>query len=196
LSERVDSRGDISFPLLISTTDIRTPKVTQLLSSPYIELAWWIDGSANSDSTKQQFRISGIVSLVPSPHSEEVAAKLVLEGNESREWWESKRVESFKSMSAPMKASWAKPTPGSPLSLHGGPNAPNSWPTKIEAPSEEDGEGEREKKQEVWDRALRNFALVVVEALEVDFVDLGVVPNRRWRFWRGGNGWEEEEVVA
>jgi hypothetical protein len=37
---------------------------------------------------------------------------------------------------------------------------------------------------------------VVVEALEVDFVDLGVVPNRRWRFWRGGKGWEEEEVVA
>ena len=192
---------DISFPLLVSTTDIRTPKVTQLLSSPYVELAWWIDGSPNGDDeTKQQFRISGIVSLVPSPRSEEVAAKLVFEGQagskESREWWETTRVESFKSLSAHMKASWAKPTPGSPLSLHGGSDAPNSWPVKIEEPSSADSPEEGERKQELWERALRNFALVVIEPREVDFVDLGVVPNRRWRFWRGGSGWEEEEVVA
>ncbi len=30
---------------------------------------------------------------------------------------------------------------------------------------------------------MRNFALVLIEPLEADYVELGVVPNRRTRFW-------------
>lgn len=173
-----------TLPLLLSTTDIRTPKVTQLIANNKVELAWWIDG------TKQQFRVLGRVGLVPSPSFTDKGTS-----DKSSEFWEEERVKSFKSMSVHMRAVWLRPAPGSPLSEHGGHGAAKRWPKSVEEPGKDDSEEEKRRKQADWDEALRNFALVVVEPLEVDFVDMGVVPNVRWRFWKEGEGWREEELV-
>jgi len=43
--------------------------------------------------------------------------------------------------------------------------------------------------------ALRNFALIVIDPFEVDFVELGVDPNQRTKFTRDGEQWMEEIVV-
>ncbi|TFK24253.1 hypothetical protein FA15DRAFT_592657 [Coprinopsis marcescibilis] len=210
-----------STPLLLSSTDIRTPKVSQITTTPQIELAWWIDG------TKQQFRITGRAVVVPSPTQTQayrqfqlvslpqkeksgkgrgpgggeasrfgVASVQVGEGGGKAEEgfdWEKKRVEVFKSMSSHMKATWCRPTPGTPLSAHGGPDAAKKWPVKIEEPTESSSEEDKRN----WETALNNFALLVIEPSYVDFVDLGVVPNRRFEFVEVGEGkWEETELVA
>jgi len=50
-----------SLPLIVTTTDIRTPKVTQITSNSHVELVWWIEG------TQEQYRISGFASVIPHP---------------------------------------------------------------------------------------------------------------------------------
>lgn len=181
-----------SLPLLVTTTDIRTPKVAQITSNPHVELTWWIEG------TQEQYRISGSASVIPHPaHSlyrhfsdnienapkESGLASLTRESFE----WEEKRKEIFKELSAHMKASWCRPVPGTPL--QGGEKEARKWPVSIREPT--DGEGE-----ENWETALGNFALLIVDPTEVDFVELGVAPNRRTRFWKTNAGvWEEEYLV-
>lgn len=94
-------------------------------------------------------------------------------------------------MSAHMKASWCRPVPGSPLL--GGDEEAKKWPERVEEPKDGDGNEENRKN---WETALANFALVVIEPLEVDYVELGVMPNRRAKFWKNGDGvWEEQAVV-
>jgi len=63
------------------------------------------------------------------------------------------------------------------------------WPIKLEEPT---GSEPREN----WETALGNFALLVVDPNEVDYIELGAVPNRRTRFWKTSDGaWEEEALV-
>jgi hypothetical protein len=104
--------------------------------------------------------------------------------------WEEKRKEMFKGMSAYMRATWCRPIPGS--RLEGGEEEAIKWPVKVEEPT--DGDGEEARKN--WKTALENFALLVVDPNEVDFIELGVSPNRRTRFWKTSYGaWEEEALV-
>lgn len=104
--------------------------------------------------------------------------------------WEAKRVEVFRKMSAHMKASWCRPTPGSVL--EGGGEEAKRWPKKVEEPKEGDSEVVRRN----WETALGNFALVVIEPSEVDYLTMAVVPNRRFKFARAvDGGWDEVEVV-
>jgi len=109
--------------------------------------------------------------------------------------WEKKRVETFEGMSGHMRASWVRPVPGTPLP--GGYAAAKAWPESLPKLAEvEQGKGGEETKKLVKD-ALKNFALVVINPLEVDYVELGVVPNQRTHFWRerGTGEWVEEVVV-
>lgn len=190
----LSSKAAPNLPLLISSTDVRTPKVTQLTAHPDAELAWWIEG------TQQQFRIAGKAHIVPaeghilfhhflsSAESEDGSgiAALRKEGFD----WEAKRVEVFKSMPGYLKASWCRPIPGT--RLEGGQEEAKRWPVSIEEPKE----GATEEEKSNWEMALRNFALVVIDPAEVDFVELGVVPNRRTRFYTRKDGaWREEELV-
>ncbi|KAF8167325.1 pyridoxamine 5'-phosphate oxidase-domain-containing protein [Crassisporium funariophilum] len=196
------SPANISLPLLISTTDIRTPKVTQLISNSTAELAWWIEG------TQQQFRVIAKVHLVPSPshrlhaHFQSALGEagpdtgLALFKNED---WEAKRIQIFKSLSAHMKASWCRPVPGS--RLEGGQEEAKRWPERVEEPDEK-ADMPKEKYDEAkrnWETALGNFAVVVVDPVEVDFVELGVLPNLRTRFFKEKKDaetvWSEEELV-
>ena len=188
-------------PLLLSTTDIRTPKVAQLTANSTAELAWWIEG------TQQQYRITANIYLVPGPehslhsHFEHALSRsqdgtgLALFKDED---WESQRLQMFRSMSAYMKASWCRPVPGS--QLKGGQEEAKKWPERIEDPSahEDFPDDKYNENLRNWKKALANFALVVIDPIEVDFLELGVVPNRRMRFFktpRKHGLWDDEELV-
>jgi pyridoxamine 5'-phosphate oxidase len=179
-----------NLPLLLTTTDVRTPKVEQITQNSTVHIAWWIEGS------QDQFRISGTASVVPAvshplykkfdPMQGLALVELTKEGID----WQEKRREVFNGMSSHMKASWCRPPPGSVMK--GGYEEAKKWPTSIPKLGEAENEGDR-KNQEI---ALGNFALVLVEPYFVDWVQLGVVPNQRTTFTRVGKGeWVEEIVV-
>jgi len=107
--------------------------------------------------------------------------------------WEAKRVEVFESMSGHMRASWARPIPGSPILSVQGYDTAKQWPQALPKLSEV-GQGDDEKWKLVQG-ALTNFALVIIDPLEVDHVELGVVPNRRTRYEWVGDNWVEQIVV-
>ncbi|KAG6804654.1 hypothetical protein H0H93_007555, partial [Arthromyces matolae] len=65
--------------------------------------------------------------------------------------WEAQRKESFNKMSGHMKASWCRPTPGTPLNDQ---EDPKKWPVKLEEP----GEDADEETKKNWEKALENFA--------------------------------------
>jgi pyridoxamine 5'-phosphate oxidase len=96
----------------------------------------------------------------------------------------------FDTMSAHMRASWCAPVPGSVI--EGGYEASYGWRKTLPKLGEAVGE-EEERDLGV---ALGNFALVVIEPVEVDHVELGVLPYRRTTFKIDGEGrWFEEAVV-
>jgi len=92
-------------------------------------------------------------------------------------------------MSGHMKASWCRPPPGSQLEC--GYEEAKKWPQNL--PKLGEAESEEDKKN--LEMALGNFALVVIDPFEVDFVEMGVVPNQRTKFTRDGEQWIEEIIV-
>ena len=159
-----------------------------MTGNPRVEIAWWIA------STQEQFRIAGTAYIIPasshvqqgiinSPEDQEAMAELKREGFD----WEMKRRAVFDSMSGHMKATWCRPPPGSRLEGRY-EEAGKSWPKMLPKL----GSKENERELEV---ALGNFALVVIEADDVDWVEMGVIPNRRTRFMRKGGEWLEEALV-
>ena len=179
----------------MTTTDIRAPKVTQITSNPHVELVWWIE------EIQQQFRISGLASVIPhSMHplyrhflddiknasANSGLASLTREGID----WDEKRNEVFKGLSGYMRATWCRPVPGSPL--QGGEEEMKEWPVKLEEPTDADGEDSDASKN--WEMALGNFALLIVDPTEVDCLVLA--PQHRTRFWKtNGGSWQEEALV-
>ncbi|KAJ7201397.1 hypothetical protein GGX14DRAFT_371377 [Mycena pura] len=182
----VSPTDDPSHPLLLATTDVRSPKTAQLIANPHVQVVWWIEG------VQEQYRIAGRAHIVPAPKHSLYRQFMhnisqFSEGNLFD--WDAKRIEVFKSMSAFMKASWCRPVPGS--RLEGGQEEAKKWPVTLEDPKEGDEEGKR-----LWEMSLRNFALVVIEPQDIDYVELEPIPNRRTRFWRTAGGiWNEEELV-
>jgi len=89
-----------------------------------------------------------------------------------------------------MRATWCRPVPGSPLI--GGEEEANKWPVRLEEPGVDSDEGSKGN----WETALTNFALLVIDPYECDYIELGVVPNRRTKFSRTEDGdWKEEALV-
>jgi hypothetical protein len=180
-----------ALPLLVTSTDIRTPKVQQITHADTVELAWWI--SATSD----QFRISGPARVYPAPGRHPLPARAASEsdcaGIEALEAsgidWEAKRRELFDALSEQMRAVWCRPIPGTPLK--GGFEEMNDWPVKVPKPSE----AKTEKERELVELALNNYALIVIEPLNVDWVQMNIKPNRRSLFSREGVHWTDVPVV-
>ncbi|TFK49771.1 hypothetical protein OE88DRAFT_382501 [Heliocybe sulcata] len=185
-----------SLPLLLSSTDIRTPKVAELLANPgnpssLAEICMWLD------PTQEQFRIVAQTYIIPSPehpHHARLgstmgkAMKALME--EDNVDWEKKRREAYDGMSGHMKASWLRPTPGSKLA--GGYEEAKTWVERV--PNLEGAKTDEEKKN--WEKALGNFALMVFEPVRVDYVELGIQPNRRRIYVRkDGEEWTEEDVA-
>lgn len=173
-----------TLPLLLATTDIRTPKVTQLNDQRCVEIVYWVP------STVEQFRILGRASIVAEPNYRRAypdRVGIVYEALEKEGFdWEAKRVEVFDQMSGHMKATWCRPIPGTPLK--GGEEEMKKWPTKL--PKLGEAENEEDRKNLVT--ALSRFSLLLIEPFEVDYLELGVLPNRRTFFKRD---WEDESSV-
>ncbi|KAF8600865.1 hypothetical protein BDV93DRAFT_525126, partial [Ceratobasidium sp. AG-I] len=185
-------------PLLIGTTDIRSTKVHQILShpdtkGPTSEIAWWIA------AVSVQFRISVRIHLLPVP-SHELHSQFPLQllssagggdaGPNSPDTpadWEALRVKMFNSLPPFLRASFARPPPGSPLK---NPKDAKSWPTELPEIGKESSEEEKKHVKE----ALANFALVLLEPSAVEFLELGVVPNRRTQWKLSGGEWVESIV--
>lgn len=187
--EFLSAKATPSLPIILSSTDIRTPKITQIQPNPTVETVFWVEAN------QEQYRILGTASIIPAP-SHPYHAKfdpwrgpaltaLKKDGID----WESKRSQVFDSMSGHMKASWCRPTPGS--KLEGGYEEAKKWPQKLPRL----GEAETEEDKKNLEIALGNFALVLIDPFEVDFVELGVNPNQRTKFTRDGENWVEEIVV-
>lgn len=181
-----------SSPCLLTTTDVRTPKVEQLTSQSGLraegtdgsrggesEIAWWIE------SAQMQLRISGTLHVLPRaghalrarfpferlspPHAPGVAET-------ERFDWDAERTRIFNKLNAGLLASFCRPTPGSDhpageaaLASARPKDATNSpWPLELPQPGGEETEEQRQQLAE----AERNFALVVMEPRRVDVVKL------------------------
>ena len=179
-----------ALPLLVTSTDIRTPKIDQIAQAETVELAWWIN------ATSDQFRISGPARIfaapghtisTPSRAAPDCAGIKALEASGVN--WEAKRRELFDAVSKQMRATWCRPVPGSPL--QGGYEEMNDWPVEVPKPSE----ARTEKEKELAELALSNYSIIVIEPLNVDWVQMAIKPNRRSFFTREGVDWKEEIVV-
>jgi pyridoxamine 5'-phosphate oxidase len=102
--------------------------------------------------------------------------------------WEAERINCFNGLSSFLRASFARPAPGSELS---DPELAKKWPNELP----KIGEEENEKQKELVQQAFQNFAVLYLEVDEVDFVDLGVVPNERHLFRREANDWVKTMLV-
>ncbi|QRV94775.1 pyridoxamine 5'-phosphate oxidase family protein [Ceratobasidium sp. AG-Ba] len=185
-------------PLIITTTDIRSSKIHQIRShpntkGPTAEVAWWLPASGF------QFRITVRSHILPSP-SHEIHSQFptdILSGSDevnvgpdapgdSAEW-ERFRLKTFNSIPGFIRASFARPTPGSPLS---NPDDARKWPQELPPSGEERTDEERKLVRE----ALKNFAVLALEPVELDVVEFGK-PDRRTRWNITGKEWKDQSVV-
>ncbi|KIP03846.1 hypothetical protein PHLGIDRAFT_129913 [Phlebiopsis gigantea 11061_1 CR5-6] len=195
-------------PLLVSSSDVRAPKVVQMLSNSAVELCWWMEGS------QDQFRLLAKANIIPPPDSRLKTITSSLQGfsitaldeageesedegdrlgTDGKYDWEKKRREVFEGMKPAMRASWCAPVaPGSPISSY---DEPSKWPREV--PNLEDLKTDEDRKN--YETALSNFAMVVFEPFKIDWVQLGEQPNRRTEFIRKGSAdvvhWEEQIVA-
>ncbi|KAI6015632.1 pyridoxamine 5'-phosphate oxidase-domain-containing protein [Pisolithus marmoratus] len=182
-----------SLPLLISTTDIRTPKVTQVSPNANgVEVVFW------TEPTLEQFRISGRVYFVPSPsyagtypHIPSPGYSILFDALRQQNFdWEQTRLSTFNHLNGHMRASWCRPVPGTPMK--GGYDDALEWPESLPAL----GEAKDEEEEKNVEEALKNFALVVIEPFEVDFVELGTKPEKRTVYRREPQETEFTETIV
>jgi len=168
-------------PVLVTTTDVRAPKVKQItLSSQKVELVWWFT------DPMVQFRITGVAHILPNPShplaSSFPAARLSPSPDFS---WEEERFTTYKSkMGGVLRASFCRPVPGTPIDNY---DVGMEWPERLPVPGEEKTDEERALTKE----ALTNFALLVIEPNAVEYLELKPVPNRRTRWTLQGTEWEK-----
>ncbi|KAI0701236.1 pyridoxamine 5'-phosphate oxidase-domain-containing protein [Cerioporus squamosus] len=182
-----EGRDDL--PLLVTSTDTRTPKVSQVHGNQRVELCWWMEGS------QDQFRITGFAHIHPSPTpgissptpipDEAIALNLLAKQGFN---WEAKRKEVFAGMKPEMRASWCTPNPpGTPISSY---EEQKGWTQSV--PLEDEAKTDEDKRN--LEISLRNFALMLFEPVQVDWVALGIQPNKRIVFRRQGELWVEQLV--
>ena len=149
-----------------SRSHYRAPKALQVTSNNeggLIELAWWLV------PTQEQFRVRARAFILPEPshplHKSFPADRLAPAGGKPFDW-ESERVRIFRKMAPALRASFVRPTPGTPLHREGKEDIdpskfPLELPTDLEAKTDED---KRDIKE-----ALKNLSLMVLEPFEVDW---------------------------
>ena len=176
------SPANESAVLLQTTTDIRTPKASQILSRPEsVEVAWWLPKS------NIQYRLTCTAYLLPHPshHSWTEFPAWKLGPNVD---WENARLAAYDALPPALRAAWCRPVPGSKLE---NPEDAKSWPTEL--PKRAEAKDGREKEQ--VDEALKNFAMLLLEPREVDVLELEPVPNLRTKYVRIDESWTEESLV-
>ncbi|KAH9176861.1 pyridoxamine 5'-phosphate oxidase-domain-containing protein [Lactarius sanguifluus] len=158
-----------AFPILVTSTDIRSAKVHQIAHANTVELVWWIN------ATLDQFP------FIPAVECGGINA-LEMSGVD----WEAKRRELFDAVSDEMRASWCRPA-GMPLKV----GEENDWPTTVPKPDE----AKTDREKALAELALSNYAIIAIDPLRVDWVQFGTKPNQRTFFTRTEDGWSEEAIV-
>jgi hypothetical protein len=133
------------------------PKSQQLHKDGKMELAWWFAPSGD------QFRITGTAFLVGRPDhevtksfNEQHAKRLAPVGIQGDFNWEDERKRIYDKISPPIRASFARPIPGTALkaSERGEPNGedynPQDWPLELKT----DGD------KALLEKSFSNFALM------------------------------------
>jgi hypothetical protein len=170
---------------MVTTTDIRAPKAHQIQSNSVIEIGWFIR------PTEEQFRITGFARLAAHPKFHSFAPDTPMQLPDLDLDAERRRI--FNSVSGPIRASFCRPAPGSPL--RGGYEEGKKWPVTLPKL----GEWKNEKDRAQVETAFENFALLLIEPFKVDFIELAPVPNQRTVFERIGEAnklrWKEQIVV-
>lgn len=212
VNERRDHRGaapdqeehDASETLLVCT-DVRSPKVNQLLSlgrapgeasshgvpspqsGPLASICWWFA------PTGEQYRIQARAYVVSAETERDRVAGLTAEqakrlgprGGADFEW-EAERVRIYEKLSWELKASFV------------GPSAPGSkWDGSDATAKPADIEKQLEMgDKELRDTALRHFALIALEPMSIDLVRLKTDPHQRFSWEKTASGdWEESQLV-
>lgn len=173
-----------AFPILVTSTDIRSAKVHQIAHANTVELVWWIN------ATLDQFRISGLALVFASPQRSIPHTAVECGGINALEMsgvdWEAKRRELFDALSEEMRASWCRPA-GMPLKV----GEANDWPTTVPKPNE----AKTDREKELAELALSNYAIIAIDPLRVDWAQFGTKPYQRTFFTRTEDGWSEEAIV-
>ena len=105
-------------------------KPVNLAHDSSVELAWWIEPPA------VQFRIRGQAYTLPPDKTQanEVIKRLQLSGDEAKgAWWEDKRENIWSDLTGHIRASFARPTPGTPLDQ--AKEKPEDWIERLDAES-------------------------------------------------------------
>ena len=169
---------------LLTTTDIRMDKVKQFentyvddLGSP-VEYVFWIE------TALRQFRISANAFLLPSPKYTSptpFSEKLKNCGID----FENERVRIYNEMSSALRSSFAKPF--APGSIRHANQDTSSYPSEVDI-----------NYDDKWYKlGLDHFVLVVLDPIQIDYVDLETLPNIRRIYKRVedvDDKWSEEDV--
>ncbi|CAG8581560.1 14250_t:CDS:2, partial [Ambispora leptoticha] len=183
----VAAEPQIKSGLLVVTTDLRSQVVNHLLQNSSFEAAWWFS------VTGEQFRLSGDAYVLPHPSHSLLAVfpSKTLATNyftpPTPEFnWEAERIRFWHKMPAELRAFYTRPTPGTPIKEQ----EEDNYLEKLSAV------GETESEKELVKKALENFALIVMKANAVDYLQLYTTPNKRtkWLFDETTNQWESFKV--
>lgn len=195
----VEGHQDNSNESLLVCTDVRSPKVDQLLplnrtsdaapspqSGTLASICWWFS------PTGEQYRIQARAYVVSAGSERGRVAGLTAEQAKrlgprdgANFEWEAERVRVYEKLSWELKASFlGRSVPGSRL---------------VADDSEKRADLEKRLEsgdQELRAAALKNFALIVLEPISVDLVQLKTKPHHRFSWKKTASGdWEENELV-
>lgn len=156
---------------------------------PYVELVWWFKGS------NEQYRITGVARVVTAPDvdlgppGEAKVNTLAFDALDRQGFdWPKKIRDLYDVNDDERRASLIRPPPGSRIPSY---DTAKAWVEKV--PKLEEAKDERDRRYQ--EEGLRNYSLLLVEALEVDWCELAHRPHRRTKFERTVGGWEEWPVV-
>ncbi|CAG8536944.1 12649_t:CDS:2 [Ambispora gerdemannii] len=174
--------------LLVITTDIRSQKIKHLSQNSSFEVAWWFT------VTGEQVRLTGDAYILPHPSHPLLTAfpsKTLATHHftppTSAFNWETERIRFWHKISDEIRASFTRPTSGIPINEQEQENCLE----KLSAV------GETESEKEQVNKALENFALIVMKVDAVDYLQLYATPNKRtkWSFDETTNQWVSIKVV-
>ncbi|KAK4047576.1 hypothetical protein OIV83_005363 [Microbotryomycetes sp. JL201] len=176
------SSNDIDTPSntrMVITTDVRSPKVQQIATSPFVSLSWWMP------PTMTQFRIRAKAFIFSPPKHSELLPFPARQLEPAAGFdWEQERLRHWRKLTPELRASFLRPTPGSFLA-----EDPTDWPEVLPH------DLEASEHEELIRLALSRFALIILDPHEVDICELARQPHSRTIYKLADGVWDARRVV-